>query len=121
MTQTEFEAATHVQALAVKGALMSVSDFDFTPGYELDRRLKADPKLLAEFVKDPAGVAEREVGLVLPKGWHLHFITDKNEYRPPEGSAEAQLMAGHSKRPWSRVEIRTAVGPGCIACCGICW
>ena len=87
MTDAQFTSGALVQSFAVKGALQALAGFDFTPGYELDRRLKADPKLLAEFVNDPEGVAKREVNLVVPNGWHMHFINDKNEYMPAEGDA----------------------------------
>ena len=98
-------------------ALKTFAEFDFSPGYELDRRLKADPKLLEEFIADPAGVAKREVGLEAPPGAHMHFINENNEYFPPEGDAITQLEKGHSGEPWGRVEVRSAIGPGCYALC----
>lgn len=94
--------------------------FDFTKGYELDCRLKADPNLLAEFVQNPPEVAKREVGLEPPPGFHMHFITENNEYMPAEGDALSQLELGRNGSLWSRVEIRIAVGPGCYAICFIC-
>jgi hypothetical protein len=103
-----------------QNALKVLSTFDFTPAYELDRRLKADTKLLAEFIKNPSAVAKREVGLVVPKGTHLHFVNEKNKYFPPEGDAVSQLVEGRSGKPWTRVEIRSAIGPGCVTLCILC-
>jgi hypothetical protein len=113
-------STVHIQALAVRSALQILSNFDMSPCYELDRRLKADKKLLAEFIDDPEGVAKREVGLVPPPGAHFHFINDKNEYFPPEGDAISQLIAGQHGNAWSRVEVRAAIGPGCVAACIVC-
>ena len=83
-------------------------------------KLKADEALLKEFIADPEGVAKREVGLVPPPGAHMHFINEKNEYFPPEADAIEQLQKGHSGNPWRRVEIRSAIGPGCYALCILC-
>ncbi len=116
-----FMSASVTNDYAIKGALQSVATFDFTPGYELDRLLKKDPELLKEFIKDPAAVAKREVGIILPKGWHMHFVNEKNEYMPPEGDALSQLAAGKSGKLWSRIEIRTAAGPGACVFCILCW
>jgi len=116
----EFQALASAQNSAVKATMQTLQDFDFTLGYELDRRLKANPDLLAEFAKNPAEVAKREVGIEPPPGFHMHFITENNEYIPPEGDALSQLQLGKDGKVWSRVEIRTAVGPGCFAFCGIC-
>ena len=113
----EMAAKVSTSNMRTLAALKVFAAFDFTPGYDLDKRLKADPKLLAEFIKDPAGVAKREVGLVAPPGAHMHFINEKNEYFPPEGDAISQLHKGHTGEPWGRVEVRTAIGPGCYALC----
>ena len=120
MQTSAMKSAVHVQALAVRSALQILGNFDMSPCYELDRRLKADKNLLAEFTKNPEGVAKREVGLVPPPGTHMHFINEKNEYFPPEGDAISQLTAGQHGNPWSRVEVRAAVGPGCYALCIVC-
>ena len=113
-------SAVHVQAMAVRSALSLLSNVDMTPCYELDRRLKSNPALLAEFVKDPVGVSQREVGFIVPPGAHAHFVNEKNEYFPPEGDAISQLSKGNSGVPWSRVEVRAAVGPGCYVLCIFC-
>jgi hypothetical protein len=120
MIAKEIREAAALHNLAVKGSLHALTTFDFTPGYELDRRLKSDPKLLAEFKKNPAQVEKREVGLVVPDGWHSHFINENNEYFPPEGDAVSQLASGKSGKVWSRIEIRMAAGPGCYALCVLC-
>lgn len=104
----------------VVSALQVLSNVDMSPCYELDRRLKADKNLLAEFIGDPLGVAKREVGFVPPPDTHLHFVNERNEYFPPEGDAISQLAAGVHGNTWSRVEVRAAVGPGCIAMCQVC-
>ena len=108
----------------VKKMAEHLDKVDYTPLYELDYRLKNDPDLLQEFIKDPSEIIKRETGIVPLDEIHFHFINEKNEYLPAEGSAEQQLMfgiggKGHSN-PWGRVELRFAVGPGCIAACGIC-
>jgi hypothetical protein len=109
--------ATHTTA---KQLMQKMAETDHTPLYELDRRVKANPALLKEFVKDPAGFAKREVGFVGTEGCHLHFVDEKNEYTPKEGDAVSQLIAGKHGHPWSRVEFRTAIGPGCFMECGVC-
>jgi hypothetical protein len=91
-----------------------------TPAFHLDEKLKSTPALLEEFKKDPIGVARRE-GFTVPDGFHLHFVNEKNEYFPPEGDAISQLQKGKTRPVWGRVEIRYAVGPGCVAACGVCW
>ena len=120
MQPQAFTSAVQIQSMAVKSALTLLSNIDMTPCYELDRRLKADAALLAEFIKDPAGISQREVGFVVPPGAHAHFVNDKNEYFPPEGDAISQLVKGSSGVPWSRVEVRAAVGPGCYVLCIFC-
>jgi hypothetical protein len=87
----EFRSLALAQSSAIKTGLEFLQDFDFTKGYELDRRLKADPNLLAEFVQNPTEVAKREVDLEPPPGFHMHFITENNEYMPAEGDALSQL------------------------------
>lgn len=87
--------------------------------FRLDEKLKADPTLLEEFKKDPIAVAKRE-GFTVPEGFHLHFINENNEYFPPEGDAISQLQRGKTHPVWGRVEVRWAVGAGCIAGCGAC-
>jgi hypothetical protein len=124
MSESSMGAELHSLALAesnaIKTGLELLQDFDFTKGYELDRRLKADPNLLAEFVQNPPEVAKREVGLEPPQGFHMHFINENNEYLPAEGDAISQLELGRDGSLWSRVEIRMAAGPGCYALCFIC-
>ena len=105
------------QSISIK----SLVDFDFSPAYELDEKLKANDKLLDEFIKDPSGIAMREVGWTIPDGYHLHFIDKDNNYYPPENNAISQLQKGENGKVWNRIEIRSAVGPGCIAFCGVCW
>ncbi|MFF0949367.1 hypothetical protein ACFYE9_17345 [Rhizobium leguminosarum] len=105
---------------SIKVALGDVAKINATPAFRLDEKLKADPALLEEFKKDPMGMAARE-GFVIPPGFHIHFINENNEYFPPEGDAISQLQRGKTLPVWGRVEIRFAVGPGCIAACGICW
>lgn len=86
--------------------------------FHLDRKLKASPDLLKQFIADPVGFAKLE-GMETEEGFHLHFINEKNEYFPPEGDALSQLE--QKKTPvWGRLEIRYAVGPGCIAACTGC-
>jgi hypothetical protein len=116
----QFQSSALAQKFAVIGSLETLKDIDFTKGYEMDRRLKADTNLLAEFVKNPEEVAKREVGLEVPPGFHMHFVNEKNEYMPPEADALSQLSLGEDGRLWSRIEIRTAVGPGCYVFCGVC-
>jgi hypothetical protein len=120
LSNEEFQSRALAQQVAVKEMLGTITAINLAKGYEMDRRLKADPNLLAEFVKNPEEVAKREVGLEPPPGIHMHFINQNNEYMPPEGDALTQLSLGQDGRLWSRVEIRTAVGPGCYAFCGVC-
>jgi hypothetical protein len=105
---------------SMKQALKIAADFDHRPLYELDRKLKANAALLEEFKADPHGIAHREVEVEVPQGFHLHFVDENNNYHPPEGDAVSQLQAGKHKHAWSRVEIRSAVGPGCVIVCGHC-
>ena len=120
MEAQAFQSLVKTQALSVKSALSILGGVDMTPCYELDKRLKADPALLAEFINDPVGISKREVGFIVPPEAHAHFVNEKNEYFPAEGDAIAQLMAGKSGNPWSRVEVRAAVGPGCYVLCIAC-
>jgi hypothetical protein len=87
--------------------------------FHLDRKLKSDAALLDEFKKDPIAVAKRE-GMTVSEGFHLHFVNEKNEYFPPENDAISQLQAGKKTPIWGRLEIRYAVGPGCVVECGSC-
>ena len=120
ITNEQFKSLTSAQNFAVRGALEVFRDVDFTKGYEMDRLLKDNPELLEEFVKDPEKVAKREVGLEPPKGFHMHFINENNEYMPPEGDSFSQIANGEDGKPWSRIEIRTGFGPLCYAFCGTC-
>jgi hypothetical protein len=116
------ELGTQIQATA-QGAqqiLQAFAQIDVTPLYQLDMRLKSDKNLLDEFIADPAGVVQRETGIQAPAGTHFHFINNRNEYSPPEGGALDQLLQQPGGTAWSRVEVRAAVGPGCIAFCGVC-
>jgi len=63
LTSAEFQSLVSAQNKLVQTALQTLQDYDFSLGYEMDRRLKADPDLLAEFAQNPAEVAKREVGL----------------------------------------------------------
>lgn len=111
---------------ALKNMVNHLEEIDHTNLYELDYRLKNDPDLLKKFIANPQEVIKNETGIVPLEGTHYHFINEKNEYFPPEGSAEQQLMFGHRNstegnlQPWGRVELRFAIGPGCIAVCGVC-
>jgi hypothetical protein len=98
----------------------AIAKHDFAPCFELDAKCKADSNLLAEFIKDPAGVALREVGYTPPQGFHMHFVDKENNYFPQEGDAISQLASGEHGKIWTRIEIRTAAGPGCIINCGWC-
>ena len=51
MSDTKFIAVVNVQNYAVKGALAALAGFDFSPGFELDRRLKADQTTGTEHFK----------------------------------------------------------------------
>ncbi|MDP7981531.1 hypothetical protein [Bacillus multifaciens] len=111
---------------SLKNMINHLEKVDHTNLYELDYRLKNNPDLLKKFIENPQEVIEKETGIKPLEGTHYHFINEKNEYFPPEGSAEQQLMFGHENntegqtKPWGRVELRFAIGPGCIAVCGIC-
>ncbi|MEH7424353.1 hypothetical protein [Bacillus thuringiensis] len=109
---------------SIKTIYEHISDQNYSELYHLDFRLKRDPNLLEEFKNDPVAVIERETNIKTTEDVHFHFINEKNEYFPEEGSAEKQLMfrdtgEGHTTA-WGRVEIRFAVGPGCVAICIIC-
>ncbi len=82
LLSTELMEAAKSRSLDAQALLHTLSTFDFTPAYEMDKRLKSNPALLAEFTKDPVGVAKREVGLVAPPGVHMHFVNEENEYFP---------------------------------------
>ena len=110
----------HTNAQSVKQGLQALAQIDMTPVYQLDMRLKSDSNLLQEFIADQAAVLERETGIVVPPGIHMHFIDNRNEYQPPEGGALDQLLSKPSGTAWSRVEVRAAVGPGCYAFCFFC-
>ena len=116
-----FAATSAALAAETKTFVSSILDLPIEKGYEMDRRLKADPALLAEFIENPEEISRREVGIELPEGFHCHFVDENNVYYPPEGDALSQLSLGSDGRLWSRVEIRTAVGPGCFLFCGVCW
>jgi hypothetical protein len=120
MLTTAQQAQVPAVLSSQKTAMTVLLSFDFTPAFELDARLKANKALLDEFIKNPAGVAKREVGMVVPAGFHLHFVDQENNYFPPEGDAVAQLQKGTGGKVWGRVEIRSAVGPGCVTLCGVC-
>jgi hypothetical protein len=115
-----FAATSVALAAETKRFVSSILNLPIEKGYEMDRRLKADPNLLAEFIENPAEVSRREVGIEFPEGFHCHFVDENNVYYPPEGDALSQLSLGSDGRLWSRVEIRTAAGPGCYLFCGIC-
>ena len=121
MLTSEQTAQVKTVVSAQAASMRTLMNFDFSPAFELDARLKANKELLQEFIQDPAAVAKREVGIVLPEGFHLHFIDQENKYHPAEGDALAQLQRGKDGKLWGRVEVRSAAGPGCIAACGICW
>jgi hypothetical protein len=104
----------------VRQMLHAFAELDLSSLHELDVRLKADSRLLEEFIANPTAVIHRETSFRGPPGIHYHFINDQNEYFPPEGSAIDQLRMKGSEDVWARLEIRVAVGPGCIAGCGIC-
>jgi len=115
-----FAATSAALAAETKTFVSSILDLPIEKGYEMDRRLKADPALLAEFIENPEEISRREVGIELPEGFHCHFVDENNVYYPSEGDALSQLSLGSDGRLWSRVEIRTAVGPGCFLFCGVC-
>jgi len=101
-------------------SLQAIAGHDFSPCFELDARCKADKNLLAEFIKDPEGIAKREVGYTPPAGFHLHFVDKDNNYFPSEGDPIKQLTSGEHGKIWTRIEVRTAAGPGCLVNCGWC-
>ncbi|AGE70463.1 hypothetical protein [Sulfolobus acidocaldarius] len=72
----------------VRMMFVQMSKIDFTPLFELDRQLSANPSLRSEFVKDPLKVAEI-YGFKLPdslkeEGFHLRCIDTDNRYYPSE-------------------------------------
>jgi len=91
----------HALVTMTKEVMGIILGFPIEKGFEMDRRLKADPYLLAEFNENPEKILIREVGLKLPKGFYCYFADDNNTVSPPEGD-------GSSFKSWSRVEIKTS-------------
>lgn len=118
--QPELEIQVQAVTQSANQILKAFAQIDMSPLHQLDLRLKGDKNLLDEFIADPASVVQRETGIVAPNGTHFHFINNQNEYFPPEGGALQQLLSQSEGTAWSRVEVRSAVGPGCIAFCGVC-
>jgi hypothetical protein len=115
-----FKESSVALAVQTKSFLSSMLTLPIEKGYEMGRRLKADPDLLAEFIKNPEEISKREVGIELPEGFRCYFVDEENLYHPPDGDALSQLSRGGDGRLWSRVEIRTAAGPGCYLFCVTC-
>jgi hypothetical protein len=96
-----FDSLEHALATQTKEVMEIILGFPIEKGFEMDRRLKADSYLLAEFNESPDKILIREVGLKLPKGFYCHFADDNNTVSPPEGN-------GSSFKSWSRIEIKTS-------------
>lgn len=103
---------------------LAMNQIDLGKISELGARLASNPELFAEFINDPSSIAKREVDFDTPSGIHLHFIDTSNQYFPPEGNAEEQVMKGMTGNIWGRIEHRVGGGSDsdkfCIGICGIC-
>lgn len=128
MTELDLETKKKLEStfFKLKDAMNRMTDFlsnnKCTLLYELDNRLKQDPKLLEEFKENPSLVITRETGLTIPGGdFHFHYIDKNNIYYPEERDAINQLMfeENDTRKPWSRLEVRFGIGPGCIAACDL--
>ena len=96
-----FASLEHALGTQTKEVMEMLLDIPIEKGFEMDRRLKADSHLLAEFNDNPKKVLKQEVGLELPIGFYCHFADKNNVVSPPEGD-------GRSLKSWSRIEIRTS-------------
>lgn len=108
------------QVVSIKAVIASLQAHDLSPCYDLASRLKNDPELLAAFAKDPLKVAKEEVGYEPPTGLHMHFIDERLTLIPPEGSETAQILSKSPGETWSRIEVRSGIGPMCVILCGEC-
>lgn len=88
--------------------------------FDMLEKVKADPKLQADFLADPQGFAEAHIGAISEV--HFHTVDENNNYNPPEADAISQLMAGKTdpNQKWVRIEVRAGIGPLCALLCGVC-
>jgi hypothetical protein len=114
------ESTVQLQAAKVQSMLATLQGWDFSPCHILAEKLGTDRSLLAEFARDPVGVAKREVGYTPPDGFHMHFMDERLVLIPPEGDADAQLIANSTTEAWSRIEIRSGHKLMCLFNCGTC-
>ena len=111
---------------AVRNLNGSMAAMDLAKLHALGPKLMADGALLDEFKLAPEIVAQREAGVTVPFGVHLHYIDEQNNYFPPEGNALDQILKEKGlDRPWGRTETRIGGGGGpsaawCIGACGAC-
>lgn len=101
--------------IEIKTAVESLQDADFSWTENVIEKLNADKNLLPEFSKNPEDFVTN-MGIKIPDGYHLHYISKEGIYYPEENNTPS--------KSGFRIEVRidkdySALGV-CIFCKGGC-